>query len=355
MKEKKIRIGVVGLGRIGWDFHALNLAKHPDYELVAVADPEAERRAQAEKELGCRAHASFDTLLQEQLDAVVIATPTHLHLPMALRAFDQKLHVILEKPMALDLAEGEKIAAAAERAGCKLTIYQPHRLAAYFQQLLQIIGSGKIGQVYWARCGMFNFARRNDWQAFRKYGGGMLSNYGAHAVDQLMGIIGRDITRVFCDLQRVATMGDADDVVKIVLETAKGTLGEIDISMAAALTPSRLMVFGTSGAIALKQTPTGEQFEVRWFDPARLPDKKLNEYLASTDRRYPADDIPFIEELIPLDGTLAINLFSDFAAAIHHNRPPAVPPADTLAVMKIIDLCRANSGDVADFTPQRNT
>lgn len=342
----KIRIGVAGLGRIGWDFHAKNLVKHPDFELAAVADMEADRRAQAEKELGCRAVAAFDDLLDAGLEAVVIATPTHLHREMAVKAFARGLHVLLEKPMALDPAEARAIAAAAEAAGRTLTVYQPHRLMAYFQHLRRLLDSGIIGRVYWVRSGMFNFARRNDWQSLLKYGGGMLNNYGAHGIDQVMALIGFDVKRVFCDRMRVATLGDADDVVKVVLEGPTGMVGEVEISMASALNPYRLIVWGTNGALLMK----GNQFEVRRFDPATLKPKELNEKLASTNRQYPADDIAFTEETIPVDGKLGVDVFADFAAAIRTGRPPAVPPKETLAVMDVLERCRRDSGDIADFT-----
>ena len=347
----KIKIGVAGLGRVGWGFHAKGLVNHPDFELKAVADMEAERRTQAEKELGCQSFTTFEDLIANtSLDAVVIATPTHLHREMALKAFAKGLHVLLEKPMAMNPQEANDIARAATAAGRKLTIYQPHRLAAYFQQIRRIVQSGKIGQVYWVRCGMFQYARRNDWQSLVKFGGGMLNNYGAHAIDQLLPIIGYDVKRVFCDMQRVATLGDADDVVKIVLETKQGVVGEVEISMASALSPYKLMVWGTHGGIMYGGGMSSGQFEVRWFDPAQLPAKELNEKLASTNRQYPSDNIAFTEEKIPLDQSLGIDVFADFAASIRTGKTPAIDPAETLAVMDVLARCRKDSGDIRDFT-----
>jgi predicted dehydrogenase len=347
----KIQIGVAGLGRIGWGFHAKGLVKHPDFELLAVADMEPERRAQAESELGCKAVESFDDLIAiPGLDAVVIATPTHLHREMAVKAFAKGLHVLLEKPMALDPGEAMAIVKAAGAAGRKLTVYQPHRLAAYFQQLRQIVRDGKIGRVYWIRTGMFNFARRNDWQSLLKFGGGMLNNYGAHGVDQILGLIGFDVKRVFCDMMRVATLGDADDVTKIVLETRQGVIGEVEISMASALNPYKLMVWGTHRAILYNGGMSSGTFEVRSFDPGQLPPKELNDRLASENRQYPADSIAFVEEKIPLNPALGIDVFANFAASIRTGQAPAVKPEETLAVMNVLERCRKDSGDIQDFT-----
>jgi predicted dehydrogenase len=346
----KITIGVAGLGRIGWGFHAKGLAKHPDFELVAVADMEPDRRAQAESELHCKAVETFDELLAAGLDAVVIATPTHLHKDMAVKAFARGLHVLLEKPMALNPDEAKAIVKASEAAGKTLTVYQPHRLAAYFRHLKAIVESGRIGRVYWVRTGMFNYARRNDWQSLVKFGGGMLNNYGAHGVDQLMGLVGFDVKRVFCDMMRVATLGDADDVVKIVMETRQGVVAEVEISMASALNPYKIMVWGTHGGILYNGGMSSGTFEVRAFDPATLPPKDLNEKLASTNREYPSDAIAFTEEKIPMDPSLGIDVFADFAASIRTGAAPAVKPAETLAVMEVLERCRKDSGEIRDFT-----
>ena len=129
MTNKRLRIGVAGLGRIGWKFHCARLGTHPDFMLAAVADTDPERLAEAESTYGCQGFASFEEMLaQAGLDAVVIATPTHLHESMSLAAFARGAHVLLEKPMALDYAQAERIVREAERTGRLLTVYQPHRL-----------------------------------------------------------------------------------------------------------------------------------------------------------------------------------------------------------------------------------
>jgi len=77
-----------------------------------------------------------------------------------------------------------------------------------------------------------SYIRRNDWQTQKRYGGGMLNNYGAHAIDQLLYITGSKAADISCRLRRIATLGDADDVVKAVIETDNGIILDIDINMA---------------------------------------------------------------------------------------------------------------------------
>ncbi|HOJ21454.1 MAG TPA: Gfo/Idh/MocA family oxidoreductase [Armatimonadota bacterium] len=345
MATKPLRIGVAGLGRIGWSFHCKTLAAHPDFELVAVQDIEPERRQEAERTYGVTAYAEFADLLRHaDLDVVTIATPTHLHHDMALDALSAGHHIVIEKPMAQEVSEAEAIASEARRRGRLVTVYQPHRVMAYFQHLTRILQAGTIGEVYHVRRALFNFARRNDWQSLQRYGGGMLNNYGAHCIDQVLQLIGYDIRRIFCNLRLVASLGDADDVVKILIETHKGVLGEIDINQASAIRPYELQVWGAHGAVTLERNT----FTVRYFDPAELPEKALDPGLASANRAYPSDNVPFREESFPVDPSLAVDFYGNLASAIREGTPLLVPPEETLAVMRTIERCREDAGRILE-------
>jgi len=343
MSESKLRIAVAGLGRIGWSFHCRRLAEHTDFALTAVADPESSRRDEAEAQFDCAAYADvYGMLASEELDAVVIATPTHLHRDMAVAALERGLHVLLEKPMALTLDEAKEIADTAREKSLVLTVYQPHRLNAYFQHIKFLVDSGTIGAVTSVMRGSFNYARRNDWQSLQAYGGGMLSNYGAHFIDQILQLIGYDVRRVFCDLQLVASIGDADDVVNAIIETEQGCMGQVTISQASVIKPFELIVWGTYGAITLE----GKEVHIRYFDPSTLPPKELQQGLASSDRKYPSDTIEFSEKTVPIDPRFQIDVFMDFARAVRTGAPPAVAPSETLAVMDVLAKCRASSEGV---------
>ncbi|MCG3150355.1 MAG: Inositol 2-dehydrogenase/D-chiro-inositol 3-dehydrogenase [Verrucomicrobiae bacterium] len=335
----KLRIGVTGLGRIGWE-HCRGLAEHPDYSLAGVADPVAERRAEAATKFGCAVFATHEELVAAGiLDVIVIASPTHLHKAMAVGAFKAGLHVLLEKPMAVTVADARAIAQAAHRVKRILTVYQPHRLMPYHQQIRQLIATGKIGQVYHVKRGAFGWGRRNDWQTLTKFGGGMLNNHGAHFIDQLLDLTGRDVERVFCRLGRVATLGDAEDVVKLVYHTKAGMLGEVEINQASPRPGYELEVYGTHGVL-WKEVNT---LKLRYFRPEELPPIELETSLASTGRRYPRDSAKFYDEAIPIDPQHAVNAYTDLAQAIRTGGEPYVKPAETLAVMQLMARARRDA------------
>ena len=341
MKTKRIRIAVAGLGRIGWNFHCAQIARHRQFELVAVADPEPDRCREAEAVRGCRSYESYEAMIaREKLDAVVVATPTHLHKAHALAAFRKGLHVFLEKPMALTYAEARAIASAARRAKRVLTVYQPNRAQAWFQHLCRIVRSDRIGTPYHVYGSMCRYARRNDWQSLRKFGGGMLNNYGAHVLDQTLQLTGDRVAKVFCNMRRVAALGDAEDVVKIVYETRGGILGEVDINQASALPGNEFKVLGTRGAV-LKLSM--DELLVKRFNPRDLEERRLDAHLASADRKYPRDQIPFKEETIAVNPRYEVDVYKNLARAIRTGAVPMARPEETLAVMKVMESCRADA------------
>jgi len=342
--QTKLKIGVTGLGRIGWE-HAKALANHADFTLAAVADPVGERRDEAVTKFGCAAFATHEELLQvEPLDVVVIASPTHLHRAMAVAAFQAEKHVLLEKPMAVTVAEAQEIAQAAQGARRVLTVYQPHRLREYHQLTRQIIAEGKLGKIYHVKRGAFGWGRRNDWQTLLKFGGGMLNNTGAHFIDQLFDLTGRDIDRMFCRLGRVAALGDAEDVVKLVYQTRAGILGEMEVNQA---TPGRgyeMEVYGAHGVL----WKDDQVLKLRYFRPEELSARELETSLASTGRKYPRDTAQFYDETIACASLNSVDVYADLARAIRTGGEPFVKPAETLAVMQMLERCRQEAQPIVE-------
>jgi predicted dehydrogenase len=115
-----VRIGVIGAGRIAQAAHLPAIEKASDVRLVAVSDPSPTLSSGVAARYGVAAFTDTARLLEQDLDAVVVATPDRLHLPLGLQAIAAGKHVLMEKPLASTVAEAEELAAAATAAGVRL-------------------------------------------------------------------------------------------------------------------------------------------------------------------------------------------------------------------------------------------
>ena len=224
-------------------------------------------------------------------------------------------------------------------------VFQPVRAQAATNQLMALIGSGKIGDLKTIRFTRMGYSRRSDWQSFKKFGGGMLTNYGAHHIDQMLYMTGQKIRRLYCATDVVATVGDADDVARIMMQTEGGIRLDIDINQAAALVDTEWYIYGQYGAIRSEKSAEGKvQFRVRYYDPKAVPELEASESLAAADRKYNHDvALPWQEEIIPLDSSYAIDFYNKVYEYFGEDKAPFVPVEQTLYLMDLIRRCHEDA------------
>ncbi|GAC1431876.1 MAG: hypothetical protein NVSMB65_05450 [Chloroflexota bacterium] len=342
MTASPIAVGLMGLGRSGWDIHAQAFAEHTGFAVTAVADPLAERREEARERFGCATYGRPDEVVADKnVEVVIVATPSHTHASLAIAALEAGKHVVVEKPMAQDLAEMDALLAAAQRTGRVLTCYQPRRLDADFTALQDLVQSGRLGRVILVRRGIYRFARRADWQMLRKFGGGELANTGAHLLDQVLVLLGAPRGDLFADLQHTVGAGDAEDHVKVCFTTAEGATADVEVTLCAALPQPEWVVLGTAGAV---QGTQGE-LTVRWHDPATLAPLVLDEGPAAGRRYGTGERITWYDEtLSPKQARPQVLLFYDrLFATLRENAPLLVTPESIRPQIEIIERARAQA------------
>jgi scyllo-inositol 2-dehydrogenase (NADP+) len=341
-----LRTAVIGAGRIGWMFHIPQVFQHDGFDLVAVVDPLQERLDEAEAKFGVKGYLDCNRLLDsEKLDLVVVASPTQFHAEQTILAFQHGCDVFCDKPMALSLAQVDRMIDAMQAYGRKLMVYQPHRARVDMVALREILRQGLIGPLYMIKCTRTDYARRNDWQALRQYGGGMLNNYGAHQIDKLLYLSGSRAKRLFCTLRVVASLGDADDVVKAVIETESGVILDLDINMASAQPMPEWHILGKYGSILFDAKQ--QAWQVRYVRPEELEHVELVQELAAPGRRYGSGEtIPWREKTFPLAEFQPIDYYQECYAYFALDGEPFVPIAETRELMRVLDACRENAGDV---------
>ena len=340
----QIRVGIAGLGRSGWKIHARLLAPLTEqYQIVAVVDDDAARRAEAMDRFGCAAYTEFDQLLSDdQVELIVVALPSHLHADATLAALAAGKHVVCEKPMATTLADADRLVDAAASATTVLSIFQNRRYSPDFVQVRQLIESSLLGRIVQIRLTESRFARRWDWQTLRKFGGGTLNNKCAHLLDQALLLFGPQEPELFCHLDWTLTLGDAEDHVKIVLKADGAPTMDIEASSCAAFPSETWNIMGTQGGLA------GSINELRWqwVDPAQLPPRTLD--IAPTpDRRYNRDEIPWQHGSWRLEDDRTpgyTGFYLDLFATIRNGAPLVITPASVRRVIRLQEMCHTMAG-----------
>src|SRR5215470_4312476 len=147
MSERRLRVGVAGLGR-AFMLTLPSLAADPRVRLVAAADPRPEATERLAAEFGAHAHESVEALCADaDVEVVYVATPHELHAAHVLLAAKHGKHVLVEKPMAITQDECRAIVAAVERAGVMLVVGPSHSFDRPITRAREIIASGDCGAV----------------------------------------------------------------------------------------------------------------------------------------------------------------------------------------------------------------
>ncbi|PIV56294.1 gfo/Idh/MocA family oxidoreductase [Candidatus Desantisbacteria bacterium CG02_land_8_20_14_3_00_49_13] len=191
--EKKIRIGVIGLG-MGW-YHCDMYKNMPEAKILALCDSDPARLDAGQKAFGAELKFTKyeDMLKVKELDAVAVATPNFLHKPMTIAALEAGKHVMCEKPMALDAAEAQDMVSAAKSAKKNLMIHFNYRYAPECQFLKKYIDSGNLGSIYYAKTGYLRRRGIPGRQWFTRKdqaGAGALFDIGVHALDLALWFLG---------------------------------------------------------------------------------------------------------------------------------------------------------------------
>ncbi len=185
-----VRIAVVGTGAIAQMTHLPVLSKMRGAELVALCDNDsAKARALADRFSIPDVYTDMEELLDsDALDAIVIATPNHLHEPHVLSALRKKLHVLVERPLALSSRGVERCLAAAQKVDRVLQVAHNHRFRSDVQMLSQFLQNGELGKPLTIRTGSLLVSRPGDGWRGRKTeaGGGVFLDQGLALLDLSM-------------------------------------------------------------------------------------------------------------------------------------------------------------------------
>jgi len=225
-----MKVAVIGVGAMGRN-HARVYYELPNAELVGVADADAQVAEETAKRYNIRAYTNYLALLDEQKpDAVTIAVPTIDHLAVALEVIQRGIHLLIEKPIAFSVEEGQQIIAAAEQANVKLMIGHIERFNPAVIALKSHLAEGELGRVF-----QIDAHRQGPFPA-RVKDVGVVIDLAVHDLDIMRYVSGAEIMRVYAETEQ-RIHGSREDLLTGLVRMNDGTIGTLAINW---LTPTKI-------------------------------------------------------------------------------------------------------------------
>jgi predicted dehydrogenase len=229
-----LRIGVVGAGAIAQTAHLPVLSKMRGVELIALCDNDRPKaRALADRFGVPDTYTDIEDLLEAgRLEAVVIATPNHLHEPHVLSAIAAGMDVLCERPMAMTARGAERILNAAARSGRKVLVANNHRFRSDVQALSGFLRGNELGKLTGIRAGAYHHRRADQgWRQRRaESGGGAFFDYGLPLLDLALWLADSpEPERVVAHMERAAGKNAVEDAMLVQVRCTNGAVFNFDV------------------------------------------------------------------------------------------------------------------------------
>ena len=233
---RRIRIAVVGCGRIAAN-HFKAIREHEDnLQLVAVCDNDPAQLEDAVRNTGAHGYSSLTELLAAGgVDVVALCTPSGLHPVQAIEAARSGCHVVTEKPMATRWVDGLTMVRECDHAGVRLFVVKQNRCNSTLQLLHRAVSKGRFGRIYMVTINVFwtrpqSYYDSADWRGTWEFDGGALMNQASHYIDLVDWLIG-PVDSVQAYVGTLARNIQVEDTATIGVRWRSGALGSVNVTM----------------------------------------------------------------------------------------------------------------------------
>ena len=330
---------VVGLGGMG-TWHVENIQKKvPRLHVKGAFDIRKEALDKTER-LGIRAYSSLEEILNDpEIDLVTIAIPNDMHKETAIRCLRAGKNVICEKPVTLNSAELEEIIAVQKETGKLFSVHQNRRWDRDFLIVKEAKKQGLLGDLKLVENKVQGSrGSLQGWRGHKQNGGGMLLDWGIHLLDQTMQLDTSKVIKVDAHLLKVFS-DEVDDNIKLALLFEDGMSAVLEMTTMCLINTYRWHVQGTGGTIMIKDWQcNGELWQLK-------PNAEMewDEDIVYTDAgptRTMAPRPVYTMNQLPLPDVRGdwSDYYNNVLDVLEGKAELIVKPAETLRVMKVIDL-----------------
>jgi predicted dehydrogenase len=332
-----LRFGLIGCGEIAVE-SAAALRTASNTSITFTADPNVELARSLAAATGARHSGNVEELLASQdVDAVLISTPHHLHAPLAVKAAESGKHVVVEKPMATTLKDCDRMIDAASRSGVVLSVCYCQRYDPRVQRARQLIDKGLLGDIggtriafgqsrgpeYWK--GGLTGRAISDWRSQRETaGGGVLIMNACHILDYMSWLVGSQVSEVNAVTGNLSGLAEVEDSVSMSYRYSTGAIGTLD---------------ATTGLVG----PDIYEQVVRGADGQLIVAPVLRFWSRRTVEGYEAGRWHIVQGLSrPAERR---HFFEGFAGAVLDGRPVPVTAAEARAVQAAIEAAYQSAAE----------
>ncbi|MBQ8319695.1 MAG: Gfo/Idh/MocA family oxidoreductase [Clostridia bacterium] len=331
---KKLKFGIIGAGGIADRRTLPGMLKAKNAEIVAVMEILPERAEELRVKYGAKyAYTTAEEVVQNpEVEAVYIASPVVCHAAQAKLAADYGKHVLLEKPIAMTIQEGEELLAYCKAKGVKVAAGFMMRFGAHVMNMKKAVSEGKIGQVVsgYSQFTLWLPKEAGNWRLSKaKSGGGALMDMGVHCIDLMEYILSTKVKTVAGFNDTVVFDYDVEDSSTIILRMENGAqcVVQTNFNIPDAAAKWRLEFFGTRGRL-MGDTIIGQN------DGGSLNALFLEDVAGYDAVQDHAEDKGI--EMEGEFGDMYTREVESFAESVLENKPLVVPAEDALRVQKVI-------------------
>lgn len=336
----KIRTAIAGFGLSGKIFQAPFIHADPNFELKKVYERKTERAKEEYPDV--QIVRSFEELLTDDIDLVIISTPNDTHVPFAKQAMAAGKHVVVEKPVAATSTEAAELCAFAKKQGVVLSVFQNRRLDSDFLTVKNLIETGELGEVLDYEAHYDRFERGvnpKPWKAAGGAGVGVLYDLGVHIIDQAYVLFGMP-NEVYADFRQQRPESPGIDNFEVILyyDKVKAILSAGEV---VARQGPHYMVSGRRGTFI----KYGEDVQEAALLAGKRPpapdwDAEGEECWGTL---YYDDGAQILEKKIPTVVSSYARYYENLYEVITAGAPALVPPEQTADVLRIIEAAQMSN------------
>lgn len=282
---KELKIAVIGCGRVSRTAHYGAIKSNPNFKFLAVCDRDRARADCWAEENGVKAYYSIDSLLEaEKLDIVSINTPNGYHFRHACEVANRGIHLIVEKPLAMNLKDANTLIDLCEQKNVKLFVVLQNRYNKTNKILKSCIDKGRFGRitschvtVSWHR-NLDYYLEDHSWRSRQDLAGGVFTNQCIHYIDMMQWLIGAPPESIYAKTGTAGFPVDVEDHGAAIIRFKNGVIGSLALTNLAFPTDieGSITIVGEKGYVKIGGTSMNKIIEWNFADQAE-EDEQIKE------------------------------------------------------------------------------